>query len=128
MFQIIKHNGGIWGSLKTVFRTDELRKGTLVGIDKYGNKYYEDKSYFIGRSRFVDYNEDVFVNYDGSQVPAEWHGWLHYSTDVPPTKQQQTKHKWIVNHIENLSGTKHAYVPYSTTKQKIETWIPPKSK
>lgn len=28
---------------------DELKAGTLVGVDKYGNKYYENNSYFVGK-------------------------------------------------------------------------------
>lgn len=34
---------------------DSLRPGTLVGTDKLGNKYYENKSYFYGRNRWVEY-------------------------------------------------------------------------
>ena len=29
---------------------DDLKEGTLVGEDKYGNKYYENKRYFYGKS------------------------------------------------------------------------------
>ncbi len=29
-------------------RTDELKDGTLVGEDKYGNKYYHNTRYFMG--------------------------------------------------------------------------------
>ena len=28
---------------------DDLKEGTLVGEDKYGNKYYENKRYFYGK-------------------------------------------------------------------------------
>ena len=31
-----------------VFRTRDVRAGTLVGEDKYGNKYYENLEYFFG--------------------------------------------------------------------------------
>ena len=40
---------------------------------------------FLGRNRWVIYNEKTGVEYDGSMVPAEWFGWLHYKTDFPPT-------------------------------------------
>ncbi|TRY70462.1 hypothetical protein TCAL_17333 [Tigriopus californicus] len=43
---IIRHNGGLWNSLKTLYRTDDLKIGTLVGEDRYGNKYYENPTYF----------------------------------------------------------------------------------
>lgn len=31
------------------FRRDKLKTGTLVGEDKFGNKYYENPSYFYGK-------------------------------------------------------------------------------
>ena len=34
---------------------DELKLGTLVGTDKYGNKYYQNKRFFYGRNRWVEY-------------------------------------------------------------------------
>jgi NADH:ubiquinone oxidoreductase subunit len=75
----------ISGSFYTFFRTDDLKNGTVVGKDKYGNTYYENNRYFVGRNRWVIYNDNVYLDYDGSQVPAEWYGWLHYKTDLPPT-------------------------------------------
>merc|ERR1712137_1435296 len=44
---IVKQNGGIRGSLYQIYRTDALKNGTLVGEDKYGNKYYENNRYFV---------------------------------------------------------------------------------
>ena len=29
-------------------RTDELKFGDLVGVDEHGNKYYQNKMYFVG--------------------------------------------------------------------------------
>lgn len=34
---------------------------------------------FTGRHRWVEYAEKG--RYNASQVPPEWHGWLHYITD-----------------------------------------------
>ena len=62
-----------------------MKNGTVVGTDKYGNTYYENKRYFVARSRWVIYNDNCYMDYDGSMVPAEWYGWLHYKTDIPPT-------------------------------------------
>ncbi|XP_076357417.1 NADH dehydrogenase (ubiquinone) B17.2 subunit [Tachypleus tridentatus] len=124
-FDIIRQNGGILGSFLKLYRTDDLKQGTLVGVDKYGNKYFENNMYFYGRNRWVEYSEAVNMDYDGSQVPAEWHLWLHYMTDNSPTKVPTVQHRWMIDHVENKSGTSEAYYPYSTTKPKIETWIPP---
>jgi hypothetical protein len=40
---------------------------------------------YLGRNRWVIYNDKTGLEYDGSMVPAEWFGWLHYKTDLPPT-------------------------------------------
>ncbi|GAB6033477.1 hypothetical protein CHUAL_013362 [Chamberlinius hualienensis] len=126
VFDIIKFNGGLRSSLYKYYRNDDLRIGTLVGTDKFGNKYYENKEFFYGRNRWVDYSDQVGLEYDGSQVPSEWHRWLHYITDDPPTKVPPVQHRWIVDHVENFSGTTRSYTPYSTTRSKIESWTPPK--
>ncbi|XP_071652956.1 probable NADH dehydrogenase [ubiquinone] 1 alpha subcomplex subunit 12 [Temnothorax longispinosus] len=126
LFRTVRDHGGIIGSIKTLFRVDELKSGTLVGEDKYGNRYYENNMYFVGRNRWVIYAERVGLNYDGSQVPPEWFGWLHYKTDLPPHKDpSRPKYKWMLDHQQNMSGTNQAYMPYSTTRPKIEPWRPP---
>jgi NADH:ubiquinone oxidoreductase subunit len=61
-------------------------------------------------------------------VPAEWFGWLHYKTDLPPTISPPPTYKWIEPHRENLTGTPEQYVPYTTTVPKIQSWVPPKKK
>lgn len=38
--------------LGSINRVNDVKTGTLIGVDKYGNKYYEDKkNYFFGESR-----------------------------------------------------------------------------
>ncbi|KAL1455006.1 hypothetical protein WDU94_009132 [Cyamophila willieti] len=127
-FRVIKHNGGILGSIKTLLRTDDLKFGTLVGVDKLGNKYFENNLYFYGRNRWVVYHEKFGLNYDGSLVPSEWYGWLHYKTDYLPHEDPgRPKHKWMIQDwSENLSGSDKQYVPYGTTRTKVEGWTPPK--
>ena len=122
--RIIKQNGGIRNSLYTIYRTDDLKEGTLVGTDKYGNKYFENPSMFYGRDRWVIYNEKVGTDYDGSMIPAEWFGWMHHKTDYPPTIKPPVHHEWMTDHIMNKSGTNEQYIPYSTTKPKIQSWKP----
>ncbi|KYM79897.1 putative NADH dehydrogenase [ubiquinone] 1 alpha subcomplex subunit 12 [Atta colombica] len=125
LFRTIRDHGGIIGSFKTLYRVDELKSGTLVGEDKYGNRYYENNIHFIGRNRWVIYADKVGLNYDGSQVPPEWFGWLHYKTDLPPHEDpSRPKYKWMMDHQQNMSGTDQAYMPYSTTRPKIEPWRP----
>lgn len=125
-FNDVSANGGLIPSIKKLYRMETFRSGKMIGEDKYGNKYYEDPSFFYGRNRWVEYAKHRNLEYDASQVPSEWHGWLHYMTDFPPHKNTaiaQTKtYKWIKDHSENLSGTKNAYMPYDTTRPKIQGW------
>ncbi|XP_054289660.1 probable NADH dehydrogenase [ubiquinone] 1 alpha subcomplex subunit 12 [Macrosteles quadrilineatus] len=129
LFKVITENGGIVNCAVKMFRQDDLKTGTLVGVDKYGNRYFENNYYFYGRNRWVEYADHYWMDYDGSQVPAEWFGWLHYKTDLLPHKDpNRPKYPWMSDHEENMSGTPQQYVPYSTTPPKIEAWVPPKAK
>lgn len=60
---------------------------------------------------------------EATEIPAEWHGWLHYTVDeVPKTKDGSAPVKtydWQVPHVHNLTGSSGKYVPYSTTIPKI---------
>ena len=48
-----------------------------VGSDEFGNRYYEERRARPGKlpRRYVRYNGIV----EASKVPADWHGWLHYT-------------------------------------------------
>ena len=59
-----------------MFRFNEPKNGRLVGTDELGNKYYENNRYFVGRNRWVDYNQDTWSakwDYNASQVTPEWY-------------------------------------------------------
>lgn len=129
--QDIRNHGGLIPALGKLRRFDEIKSGRLVGVDKYGNKYYENPVYFFGRSRWVEYAEYKNCDMDGSQVAPEWSGWLSYRTDAAPYCNKviiQNKHKWLLDHSENLTGTVDAYMPYDTTRPKLEAWDPKKVK
>ncbi|XP_069142248.1 NADH dehydrogenase [ubiquinone] 1 alpha subcomplex subunit 12-like isoform X2 [Argopecten irradians] len=126
--RMIKSNGGIVGTIKNSFWTDDFKEIYFVGEDKFGNKYYENDMYFLGRNRCVHYNvQAVGFDKDSSNVPAEWHRWLHYTTDDPPSKVPPKERKWFAEHTENMTGTSQEYIPYSTVKPKIESWVPPRA-
>lgn len=81
--------------------------GRLVGTDQYGNRYYESKKDPAPgrrRSRWVLYKGML----EASKVPAEWHAWLHYTTDEPIQADART---WEREHQPNFSGTIAAYTP-----------------
>src|SRR4029079_17405969 len=54
--------------------------GHFVGHDLFGNRYYSSEA---GKRRWVIYSRTV----EASRVPAEWHGWLHYTFELPPTEE-----------------------------------------
>uniref|UniRef100_A0A915DBG0 NADH dehydrogenase [ubiquinone] 1 alpha subcomplex subunit 12 n=1 Tax=Ditylenchus dipsaci TaxID=166011 RepID=A0A915DBG0_9BILA len=121
----IKKIGGVRAVVKQRFLMDTNRAGDLVGVDKFGNKYYEDNTYFMPRNRYVVYSNRAWLDYDGSQVVPEWHRWLHHICDKPPTEEPLTHAKWMLDHKENLTlEPTQKYVPYSTTRPKIQGWEP----
>ncbi|KAI9145673.1 NDUFA12-domain-containing protein [Paraphysoderma sedebokerense] len=105
--------------LRQIMTIGDTKAGTLVGVDHLGNKYYESSEEVWARERWVLY---ATKDNDPSQVPAEWHMWLHRTSQEPPTKLDLPQHKWLGKPMENVTGTPRAYKPYSTTPPKIEAW------
>ncbi|KAH7442065.1 hypothetical protein KP509_03G068800 [Ceratopteris richardii] len=89
------------------------RGATLVGVDKFGNKYYEKlENVQYGRHRWVEYAD--IKNYDASSVPPEWHGWLHYVTDHTPEQLEELKPvRYGMEHRRNQSGLGDQYSYFS---------------
>jgi NADH:ubiquinone oxidoreductase subunit len=81
--------------------------GSRAGEDEFGNRYYTSGK---GR-RWVLYKGIA----EGSKVPAEWHRWLHKTTDEVPSNVK--KYDWEKPHLPNLSGTEHAYAPKGHLKK-----------
>lgn len=83
-------------------------RGEFVGADQFGNKYYKGaprKGYKRER-RWVMYKDVP----EASMVPPEWHGWLHYQSDIVPSDESYRR-EWQAPHKPNLTGTKAAYRP-----------------
>jgi NADH:ubiquinone oxidoreductase subunit len=105
-------------------------RGELVGTDAEGNRYYQEKRVPHGRrrKRWVMYNGEP----EASRVPADWHGWLHYTTDNAPPEGGLPRRPWQKDHTPNLSGTPRAYRPPGSTlstvgdkpKPPYEAWRP----
>lgn len=94
-----------WNSATFGTRLYTSRKGVKVGEDKEGNIYYREKD---GKRRWVIYKNGPI---EASRVPAEWHGWLHYTVDTPPSEQPLPTKSWEKDHVPNMTGTAGAYVP-----------------
>lgn len=88
-------------------------RGAHVGDDDQGNRYFQERRAVEGRRRrrWVVYNGEA----EASRVPADWHGWLHYTVDQPPPSGGLTKRPWQKAHKPNLSGTEQAYRPSGHT-------------
>ncbi|KAG6333890.1 hypothetical protein ID866_5203 [Astraeus odoratus] len=103
----------------------DAKAGTLVGMDQFGNKYYENLNpddEVPGRHRWVDFAQHYN---SATQVPAEWHSWLQHIRLLPPTEDkvmQNMSPPWKAPWVENLTGTRGAYRPYNTVAPKISTW------
>ncbi|ANB11557.1 putative mitochondrial Complex I, 17.2 kd subunit [Sugiyamaella lignohabitans] len=106
----------------------DTKAGTLVGVDSYGNKFFEntEEDEIHMRTRWVQY-KDYYG--DMSQVEPAWHFWLGYGVDTPPNK---TAEKYLstraypapTKNYQNFTGTPGAYVPYSTVRPKVSSWDP----
>ena len=83
--------------------------GKKVGEDEFGNVYYTNSK---KSRRWVIYKGIA----EASKVPADWHRWLHKTTDETP-KSTKKKYKWEKKHLPNLSGTDMAYVPKGHLKR-----------
>jgi len=96
---------------KFSFFTTLLVKGSFVGVDQYKNKYYTGKArkHYNHERRWVVYkNGDP----EASQVPPEFHGWLHHQTDIfPDSDHSPYRQPWQKPHTQNLTGTDLAYRP-----------------
>jgi NADH:ubiquinone oxidoreductase subunit len=88
---------------------DIKRRGVLIGEDEQGNRYFEERKPSLeGRKRrWVLYNGLA----EASRVSPDWHGWLHYTLDEPPTVAPLLKRPWELPHRPNLTGTVRAYRP-----------------
>ena len=115
------------GTLLELARNDEIKHGELVGEDKFGNKYYQNNDYMFLRNRWVVFSHEKGWDYDATNIPPEWHRWMHHGTDKPPSTHPRQWERWqTYDDPTNRTATPMKYVPYSTTEPKIEPWTPPK--
>ncbi|KAL6068768.1 NADH dehydrogenase 1 alpha subcomplex subunit 12 ndufa12/DAP13 [Balamuthia mandrillaris] len=97
-------------SIIRLYRFSNLKVGsTMVGVDRIGNKYYEAPTEDFIQNRWVEYADPS--GYDASQVPPEWHAWLHHITDQPPTPDLDKDIIYKKPHKPNKTGTDQAYHP-----------------
>ncbi|QYK41086.1 MAG: NADH:ubiquinone oxidoreductase subunit NDUFA12 [Paracoccaceae bacterium] len=100
------------------------RNGVKVGEDDQGNVFYQTAG---GKRRWVIYNGEA----EASRVSPDWHGWLHFTWDEPPTTAPLKHKAWEKPHQENLTGTAAAYAPPGSirrvepaARKDYEAWAP----
>ena len=93
-----------WNSQTLCTQLYTARKGQKVGEDEQGNIYYQTAD---TKRRWVIYNGES----EASRVSPDWHGWLHFTWNDPPTKTPLKHKAWEQPHQENLTGTAAAYAP-----------------
>ena len=90
------------------------RNGEHVGTDFAGNKYYRARKR-VGAGQPFAGSERRWVIYagsnDASNVPAEWHGWLHGSLEGVPESHLPPARIWEADYSPNATGTATAYRP-----------------
>lgn len=93
------------------FKPRQLR-GTLVGSDYYGNKYYEIAGKpSVGHGKPRRWFEPPIKEDFMQEMPAEWESWLRGRRSNPPTDEEimknleimQTKKKNAIE-VEKLAG------------------------
>ncbi|MCJ2187854.1 NADH:ubiquinone oxidoreductase subunit NDUFA12 [Novosphingobium beihaiensis] len=86
------------------------RNGEHVGTDAQGNKYYRSNK--VKTPEGYDKRWVIYAGAnDASNVPAEWHGWLHHSYDDVPESHLAPPRIWEADYTPNATGTVQAYRP-----------------
>jgi len=96
--------------------------GKHMGTDPAGNKYFENLvDYPYGQHRWVEPSD--LDNFDSSQVPPEWHGWMHHMSDAPGDGQLDGGEN---RHVLQTLVPKHAHVGAPTAivglQNPVEHW------
>ncbi|KAG8690796.1 hypothetical protein FRC11_009078 [Ceratobasidium sp. 423] len=118
---------GLKEYVRQMWYIGDAKSGRFVGADKFGNRYFENtnaEEELPGRHRWVDYRQH---EYNASQIPSDWHAWMHHIRNEPPTTDkvlQESQQPWQNNYLENLTGTRGAYRSYNTAAPKITAWDP----
>ena len=108
----------IWWNQQTLAtRIQTIFFGKFVGVDNFGNKYYESKA----GKRWVIYKDEI----DASKIPNEWYSWMHFTKNKIENIHDLKKFDWQKSHQSNMTGSNQAYSPKDNTnalKKKYKSW------
>lgn len=88
--QAMKYRGSAWNLIIHMYTNGDypFKFGTYMGCDAMGNRYYENRiDYPWGQHRWVE-PADI-NNFDATQIPPEWHGWMHHVNDATPLLEEE---------------------------------------
>ncbi|GKY99698.1 hypothetical protein MPSEU_000923800 [Mayamaea pseudoterrestris] len=105
----LKYRGGWRGLLEHMYTNGDypFKFGTYMGSDAAGNCYYENiVDYQLGQHRWVEPGDAD--NFDSSQVPPEWQGWLTCMNDATPAMEEN----YIDEKMKNLKVGEVSHAPY----------------
>jgi NADH:ubiquinone oxidoreductase subunit len=106
-----------WNGTTFMTRVTLWRRGERVGEDEFGNVYYRLANdpklnpAFTRERRWVVYNGYA----EATTIPPGWWGWMHHTTDTPPTEDAYQPKPWQKPHRPNMTGTARAYRPKGST-------------
>ncbi len=113
-----------WNSQTLGTQIFTARRGVKVGTDEQGNIYYQTSG---AKRRWVIYNGET----EASRISPDWHGWLHFTWDQPPTERPLVHKVWEKPHKPNLTGSPLAYAPPGSirhgaplARRDYEAWQP----
>ncbi len=120
--------------LSRLYNDSKIKSGSLVGTDKFGNKYHNSRINFfqifrsqnrnfrfiicgvakltnLGRDRWVEF-EGGWRSYDATKIPPEWHAWLHHFSDLNGDKLRENFAPiYRSDSFGNKTATDNAYSP-----------------
>lgn len=102
MWKYVQQRGGLKPVLQDLAAQSLIRTdGKLVGTDKFGNQYWENKDAAQLRDRWVVFAQK---DPDPTTVPGEWHQWLHHVGDAPPAVVEAERKFFQTPHTPNATG------------------------
>ena len=105
-----------WNGQTINTRFSTWRFGEFVGDDPTGNRYYRTAGGKIDPALGFERRWVIYPGYsEASSVPPGWYGWLHHTTDVPPTAESYVPKDWQKPHKPNMTGTPEAWRPHGST-------------
>jgi NADH:ubiquinone oxidoreductase subunit len=105
----LRYRGGWRGVLEHMYANGDFpfKLGIYMGCDAAGNRYYENRvDYPVGQHRWVE-PADIH-NFDATQIPPEWHGWMCHTNDATPSMEKE----YIQERMSHLRVAEISHAPY----------------